>query len=66
MCRDWKAWGNPMPPYRVYELQDNKWQQVTFDDKLVGREGNLLFAPPDSLFLIMKKITMQERKKIRF
>ena len=63
MCDDWKAWGNPIPPYRVYELQGNQWQRVPFDDNLVGRQGNLLLHEPNS-WISRKEITAQERKKL--
>lgn len=62
MCAEWKDWGNPMPPYRLYELHDGEWQLVPFDDQLIGRQGNLLIHEPNSL-LIRQEVTAQERRR---
>lgn len=63
MCGDWAKWGYPMPPYRVYALQDDQWQVVPFDETLLGRQSNLIWAYTES-FLVRAKVTIEERIKM--
>ena len=58
----WVEWGRPRVPYRQYEVQNGQWVIVPFDEKLLGRNTNLLaeFSKKTS-----SRVTVQERLKLQ-
>lgn len=41
---DWHSmWDGSCPPYQLYVAQNELWQRMPFDDRLVGRQANLDF-----------------------
>jgi hypothetical protein len=44
-CNRYKEEGKPRPPYIEYRLRGGQWTRVTLDQKLIGRQANLLVYP---------------------
>lgn len=61
MCGDWVNWGKPVLPYRQYEVRNGKWVLVPLDEKLIGRQANLLAGIMNSK---IKRVTIEDRLRI--
>jgi hypothetical protein len=45
-CETWYALGRPIPPYIEYQsVQGSPWKRVPLEERLIGREANLLTGP---------------------
>ena len=58
----WMEWGRPRVPYRQYEVQNGQWVVVPFDEKLLGRDTNLL---AEYVGESSSRVTIQERLKLQ-
>lgn len=47
-CAQWYALGRPQPPYIEYQSGIDGWRQTSLQSQWIGRESNLMVAPPQS------------------